>query len=135
MVRRVLLVWLAALAVVVVVASVVAVGAARRVRVGEEWSPARMHAALAEAGEKWEAHLWYGNSVLLKRAGDVTPWEEMGEDANGRLTLFGQKRGRLYINRRVGADRHPGPAVELNLGPLTVRGHPDELQRVAELFD
>lgn len=90
-------------------------------------SPAGLHAAL---GEPWRA-LPSGLGVILYRPA-VQDAAALPELARAHHRLWGAQPGRLYVtlSTQAAADQADEPTV-LYVGALVVRGHPDELARVA----
>lgn len=101
------------------------------------WTPADLHAALTAAGLDYEgkpvphggeANLWGG--YYLRPAGSREPWEAM---AALRPELFASRPGRLCVTVVPGQflEEMSPDSGYLQVRHLTVRGHPDELRRVA----
>lgn len=100
-----------------------------RVRVGPGWTPERL---AKELGDDWEARPLQGGRLLLKRPAERLSWEELEVLSNESPRRFGATPGRLLVTTTSAAMpiTHPEPDM-LHLRHLHVRGHPDDLARVA----
>ncbi len=98
-------------------------------RVGSDWTPERL---AREMGEGWESRSLQGGRLLLKRPAERLSWEDLEVLSNESPRRFSGSPGRLLVTSTSAAMpvAHPEPDV-LHLRHLHVRGHPDELARVA----
>ncbi len=106
------------------------------IRVGPDWLPGDFAAALGRAEPRaWEARAYGAGVTVLRRAGSADGWEALWDMAQGSPRRFSAAPGRLLVVRQASASSLAADDPHLlDLHPLTVRGHPDELVKIAERF-
>jgi hypothetical protein len=107
-------------------------GCPRRTAIGPSWSPARFAREFVRLHTSWEfRRAPRGEGVILRRASQGEAWEDLVELTMRPPHRFCERPGRLFVFPYGGPSYGPH---ELDLEPVTVRGHPEELARVLEAF-
>lgn len=115
---------------------VLCLGCHHRTRVQEDWTLDRLVNEIQACGDEWISHPAH-LGIVCKRVSDPLPWETLVEESLEHHERWASKSGRLYITYNQGYPERQGVYQErgvLYLGPLTVRGHPTELERIRELL-